>query len=92
MQIFGMASVDFHTPGPSLILSVTLSIIYIIPNDFNTLVNAFNFTSWLFHGLVIASVIILRFTHKEYPRPFKVSVYGTTDIAELTVCKLKESG
>ena len=67
-----MATVDFHTPGPSLILSGTLTLIYIIPNDFNTLVNAFNFTTWLFYALVTASVVILRITHKNHPRPFKV--------------------
>ena len=74
LQIVGMVAVDFHTPGPALILSGVLTLIYIIPNDFDTLVNAFSFTTWLFHALVIASVLILRFTHKEYPRPFKVSI------------------
>jgi len=77
-----MATVDFHTPGPSLLISGLLSLIYIIPNDFNTLVNAFNFTGWFFHSLVFASVIILRFTRKDYPRPFKVSVILTKNLFE----------
>ena len=70
-----MATVDHHSPGPALVLSGILTLIYIIPNDFDTLVNAFSFTAWLFYGLGIASVIILRFTHKEYSRPFKVSTW-----------------
>jgi len=74
LQIFGMATVDFHTPGPSLIVAGILTLIYIIPNDFDALVNAFSFSTWLFYALTIAAVIILRFTHKDYPRPFKVRI------------------
>ena len=72
LQIISMATVDFYTPGPALILSLTLALIFVIPNDFNALVNAFSFTSWLFNSLVIASVIILRFTHPNLSRPFQV--------------------
>jgi len=67
-----MATDDYYTPGPAIILTTTLTLVFVIPNNFDTLVNAFSFTAWLFYGLVIASVIILRFTHRDHPRPFKV--------------------
>ena len=67
-----MATVDYYTPGPAIILTTILTLLFVIPNNFDTLVNAFSFTAWLFYGLVIASVIILRFTHRDHPRPFKV--------------------
>ena len=69
-----MATVDYHTPGPALLMAGFLSLLYLIPNDFNTLIGGFSFTSWLFYALVVTGVIILRFTHKDHPRPFKVSL------------------
>ena len=86
MQIFGMATVDYHTPGPALLIAAIIGLIYIIPNDFNTLLNGFTFTGWFFYCLVFTSVIILRFTHKDHPRPFKVTNYSEFIFQPLLKC------
>ena len=64
-----MANVDYHTPGPSLLFGVITTQIYIVPNNFRTLINGFSFTSCFYNSLMVAAVIILRFTHKDHPRP-----------------------
>ena len=69
-----MATVDYYTPGPALILTLIFSLVFVIPNDFDTLVNAFSFSAWLFYAMVIASVLILRITHPDLARPFKVNL------------------
>ncbi|CAK8684250.1 unnamed protein product [Clavelina lepadiformis] len=73
-QILGMANVVFYTPGPALVFTTILTLVFLIPNDFDTLVNAFSFTAWLFYGLVVAGVVVLRFTNPDMPRPFKVPI------------------
>ena len=68
-----MATVDFYTPGTAIVFTTIVTLIFLIPNTFDGLIYAFGFTAWSFYALVITSVIILRFTHKDYPRPYKVS-------------------
>jgi len=72
-QILAMAHATFFTPGPALIFTAVLTLVFLIPNDFDSLVNAFSFTAWLFYGLVFAGVIVMRFTHPDMPRQYKVS-------------------
>ena len=51
-----------------------IAIIYIIPGDINSLVNYFSFAAWLFYGLTITGLIVMRFTRKELKRPIKVGL------------------
>ncbi len=39
-----------------------------------TLVEGFAFTAFLFYGLSFLALIIMRFTHRGIPRPFKVTI------------------
>lgn len=55
-----------------LTLQATLAILMIIPSDIGILTNIFSFTAWIFYGMVAASVLIMRVTHKDLPRPYKV--------------------
>ena len=36
------------------------------------LIDFFSFTAWFFYGLTMFSLIVLRITQKERPRPYKV--------------------
>ncbi|XP_029464265.1 B(0,+)-type amino acid transporter 1 [Rhinatrema bivittatum] len=51
-----------------------VSIIYIIPTDINTLINYFSFAVWIFYGLTIAGLIVMRFTKKDLKRPIKIPI------------------
>ena len=44
----------------------------IIPGDIGSLIDFFSFTSWIFYGLTVLALIILRFTDRDAKRPYKV--------------------
>ncbi|XP_069141061.1 b(0,+)-type amino acid transporter 1-like [Argopecten irradians] len=47
-------------PLPSVILLTTLSVIFMIPAEITTLLNLLSFLAWLFTGMTMVAVIILR--------------------------------
>nr|XP_039265763.1 b(0,+)-type amino acid transporter 1-like [Styela clava] len=71
-QIFSMIHVDHLTPGPAILLVNVFVLILLIPGDFDSLLNAMSFTSWIFYGLGAAGVLVLRKTRPDLPRPYKV--------------------
>lgn len=46
----------------------------VIPGDIGSLIDFFSFTAWIFYGLTVGSVIVLRFKRKEMERPLKVTI------------------
>ena len=48
-------------------------IIMIIPSNLTQLVNSYSLAVWIFYGLVFVGLLIMRVTHKDVPRPYKVS-------------------
>lgn len=40
--------------------------------DINELINFFSFTVWIFYGLAMAALIVMRRTKPDAPRPYKV--------------------
>ncbi|XP_053213820.1 b(0,+)-type amino acid transporter 1-like [Panonychus citri] len=71
-----LSFVDFHrfTPSPALIFNAFLSICYVIPGNIESLIDFFSFTAWLFYGLTMLSLVVLRYKspYKDYNRPYKV--------------------
>lgn len=52
------------TPLPSLIFTVGLALLMIIPGDIGSLIDFFSFTAWLFYLLTFLSLIYFRFRTK----------------------------
>lgn len=44
----------------------------IIPGDIEGLIDFFSFTAWIFYGAAMLALIVMRFTKKDAPRPYKV--------------------
>ncbi|XP_071824243.1 b(0,+)-type amino acid transporter 1-like isoform X2 [Apostichopus japonicus] len=72
VEVMSMVHVKRFTPTPALLFTSIVSILMLIPNDFDTLVNYFSFAAWLFYGLTTAAVLVLRYQHPEWTRPIKV--------------------
>ncbi|KAJ8041120.1 b(0,+)-type amino acid transporter 1 [Holothuria leucospilota] len=74
LQILSMVHTKFITPQPALMFTAVLAIVMLIPNDFDTLVNYFSFSAWIFYGFTALAVVILRFRkpEKDWKRPVKV--------------------
>ena len=44
----------------------------IIPGDIASLIDFFSFTAWIFYGAAMLALIVMRFTKRDAPRPYKV--------------------
>ena len=64
--------VSFKTPMPAVLLQSVISAVYILMGNIDQLINAFSAALWLFYALGIFGIFIMRITHKDKHRPFKV--------------------
>nr|XP_053654453.1 b(0,+)-type amino acid transporter 1-like [Cherax quadricarinatus] len=62
------------TPSPALLFNAAIALIMVIPSDIGSLIDFFSFTAWIFYGGAMAALIIMRFTMKDAPRPYKVPI------------------
>ncbi|PIO39782.1 hypothetical protein AB205_0034570, partial [Aquarana catesbeiana] len=74
LKFLSYISVKRLTPLPAIVSYGIIGMIYIIPADINTLINYFSFAVWIFYGLTIAGLIVMRFTKKDMNRPIKVPI------------------
>ncbi|XP_067652380.1 b(0,+)-type amino acid transporter 1-like isoform X2 [Haliotis asinina] len=73
-EILSYIQVKQLTPLPSMIFTIFISILMIIPGDIGSLIDFFSFTAWMFYGMTFLSLIVLRFKMKDAPRPYKVPI------------------
>ncbi|XP_032087080.1 B(0,+)-type amino acid transporter 1 [Thamnophis elegans] len=72
LKVLSYISVKRLTPAPAIIFYATVGFFYILPGDINTLINYFSFAVWLFYGLTVLGLIIMRYTRKDLKRPIKI--------------------
>ncbi|KAK7905254.1 hypothetical protein WMY93_017861 [Mugilogobius chulae] len=73
-DILAMAHVRRLTPSPALIFTTFVSLVVLIPGDFQSIVNYFSFTAWFFYGITLSGLIYLKIKRADLPRPYKVPI------------------
>ncbi|KAG8124313.1 hypothetical protein E2320_019604, partial [Naja naja] len=73
-DFLSMVHIRYFTPFPALIFTSVVSIIMVIPASFNKIVNLFSFTTWIFNGISVASLLYLKIKKPELPRSYKVPI------------------
>lgn len=75
-KVLSYIDTERYTPSLALLFSSGISILYLIPeaSNFNSILDFFSFTTWLFYGSACLAVIVLRYksAYKDKPRPYKV--------------------
>ncbi|KAM9340746.1 b(0,+)-type amino acid transporter 1 [Symphorus nematophorus] len=71
-DILAMAHVHRLTPSPALIFTTIVSLVVLIPGDFQAIVNYFSFTAWFFYAITLAGLLYLKIKKPELPRPYRV--------------------
>ncbi|CAG5133795.1 unnamed protein product [Candidula unifasciata] len=71
-EVFSYVHVRKAIPLPSLLLTTFIAVLMMIPGDIFSLIDFFSFAAWLFYGATMASVLILRYTQPDAPRPYRV--------------------
>ncbi|XP_077787613.1 b(0,+)-type amino acid transporter 1-like isoform X3 [Podarcis muralis] len=72
LKVLSYINIKRLTPVPAIIFYGAVAMLYIIPGDINTLINYFSFTVWIFYGLTVLGLIVMRFTRKDLERPIRV--------------------
>jgi basic amino acid/polyamine antiporter, APA family len=65
----------FRTPGNSVLILGIWSSLFVISGSFDILADMFIFMSWVFYGLVVAGVFVLRIKMPKAERPYRVKGY-----------------
>ncbi|XP_027855934.1 b(0,+)-type amino acid transporter 1-like isoform X1 [Xiphophorus couchianus] len=73
-DILSMAHVHRLTPSPALIFTTLISLVVLIPGDFQSIVNYFSFTAWFFYAVTLSGLIYLKIKKPELPRPYSVPI------------------
>ncbi|XP_076833922.1 b(0,+)-type amino acid transporter 1-like isoform X1 [Brachyhypopomus gauderio] len=73
-DILSMVHVQRLTPSPALIFTTIISLIVLIPGDFESIVNLFSFTGWFFNGLTLSGLIYLKIKKPDLPRAYSVPI------------------
>ncbi|KAK7095535.1 large neutral amino acids transporter small subunit 2-like isoform X2 [Littorina saxatilis] len=71
-KILSMVQVQRLTPLPSVLFMGFLSLLYLASSDMYALINYVGFATWLSIGMAIVSLLYLRHTRPNMPRPIKV--------------------
>lgn len=73
------------TPGWAILFQAILAIVFLMFFDFNQLTDNVVFISFFFYGLAAVGLLVLRKTHPELERPYKVPLYPFLPIAYAVV-------
>ncbi|XP_032357147.1 b(0,+)-type amino acid transporter 1 isoform X1 [Etheostoma spectabile] len=73
-DILAMAHVRRLTPSPALIFTTVISLLVLIPGDFQSIVNFFSFTAWFFYAITLSGLLYLKIKKPELPRPYRVPI------------------
>jgi APA family basic amino acid/polyamine antiporter len=77
-RIQGEVSARSQVPVLAVLTQMVWASLLALTGTFDQLTNCLLFVSWIFYGLVCAAVIVLRRTHPDAPRPYKVWGYPVT--------------
>jgi len=77
---FARVSPRFHTPVVATIAQGAWAAAFTLVGTFQQLFTSYVFTSWIFYGLAVAGVMILRWRRPELPRPYLCPLYPLTPI------------
>lgn len=73
-ELMSYVQVSRLTPTPALVFNGLIVFIMIAAGNIGSLIDFFSFVAWMFYGGTMLTVIILRFTEKNLPRPYKVNI------------------
>lgn len=71
----GAVHARFRTPHVAIVFSGILAILYLSVRSFEELAAQFVLGMWLFYGLAVSGLIVLRVRHPTAPRPYRVPGY-----------------
>ena len=75
----------YGTPGFAITAQGIWAAVLVLTGSYESLIDYALFGIWVFYGLMIAAVIVLRRTRPELPRPYRMPGYPATPLVFLAV-------
>lgn len=75
----------FQTPAFSIVAQAAWAIVLLLSGTYETLADYAMFALWIFYGLMVLGVIVLRRTQPDLPRPYRMWGYPVTPLLFLAV-------
>ncbi|XP_040576621.1 b(0,+)-type amino acid transporter 1 [Lepeophtheirus salmonis] len=72
VDVLSFVHKDVLTPAPALLFHALVAIVMIVSGDIESLIDFFSFTVWIFYGMSMLALLILRRNRPNLPRPYKV--------------------
>lgn len=77
---------QYNTPSRSLIMQCIWACVLVFSGSFDILTDLLIFAAFIFYGLVVLGVIILRFKRKDIPRSYKTIGYPVVPVVFVLFC------
>lgn len=77
---FARVSPRFHTPVVAIVTQGVLAAAFTLVGTFQQLFTLFIFTAWIYYGLAVAGVMVLRRREPSLVRPFRCPLYPVTPL------------
>ncbi|XP_050538422.1 b(0,+)-type amino acid transporter 1-like isoform X3 [Daktulosphaira vitifoliae] len=74
LEVFSYVSVKKLTPAPAVVLQGILTLICLLAGDIITLIEFASFLGWMFYGISMVALLVMRFTKSDIKRQFKVPI------------------
>jgi len=74
-RVFGRVNPRYHTPDVAIMFQGVWASLLTLIGSFQDLFTYVIFMAWIFYGLSVAAVIVLRIRRPELPRPFRCPGY-----------------
>ncbi|XP_049785782.1 b(0,+)-type amino acid transporter 1-like isoform X1 [Schistocerca cancellata] len=72
VSIFSFVHIRRFTPGPAVVIQGLIAAIFVIIGDIEPLIDFASFLVWVFYGMAMAALLIMRRTKPHADRPYKV--------------------
>ncbi|XP_025418497.1 b(0,+)-type amino acid transporter 1-like isoform X2 [Sipha flava] len=74
LEVFSYVSVERLTPAPAVVLQGLFTLICLLCGNVETLIDFTSFLIWIFYGITMVALLVLRHTKKDVKRTFKVPI------------------
>jgi APA family basic amino acid/polyamine antiporter len=75
----------YGTPGSAIVAQGIWSAVLVLTGSYESLIDYALFGAWVFYGLTIAAVVVLRRTRPEMPRPYRMWGYPVTPLIFIAI-------